>query len=127
MRLEGVVGSTATISSNNLNSQITTGETRVGHERREIGNGIKVEELNYMEEKKYSEKEVIDIIEKSNYEFVAYDRRCEFSVHEKTKQIMIKVVNTVTDEVIRELPPEKVLDRVAGFLEISGILVDKKI
>lgn len=127
MRLEGVVGSTATIPSNNLNSQITIGESRVGHERRESGNGRKVEELNYMEEKKYSEKEVIDIIEKANYEFVAYDRRCEFSIHEKTKQIMIKVVNTVTDEVIRELPPEKVLDMVAGFLEISGILVDKKI
>ncbi len=85
------------------------------------------QEKQYSEEKRYSEDEVIDIIEQANNQFVAYDRKFEFSIHEKTKQIMVKVLDSVTNEVIKELPPEKVLDIVAGIWEVAGIMVDKKI
>jgi flagellar protein FlaG len=30
------------------------------------------------------------------------------------------------DEVIREIPPEKILDMVAKMMELAGILVDEK-
>lgn len=79
------------------------------------------------QEKNLQEKDVIDIIEKANKDFVVFDRKFEFSIHEKTKQIMVKVIDTVTEEVIRELPPEKVLDMVAALWEVAGIIVDKKI
>ncbi|MBB3130897.1 flagellar protein FlaG [Paenibacillus rhizosphaerae] len=50
----------------------------------------------------------------------------EMSVHEKTNQIMVKVLNKDTGELIREIPPEKTLDLVAKMMEIAGILVDQK-
>lgn len=79
------------------------------------------------EEKKYREEEIIDAIESANKKFIAYDRKFEFSIHEKTKQIMVKVIDVNTNEIIREIPPEKILDLVASIWEISGIIVDEKI
>jgi len=51
----------------------------------------------------------------------------EMSVHEKTHQILVKVLNKETGELIREIPPEKTLDLVAKMMEIAGILIDEKI
>ncbi|WP_440113454.1 flagellar protein FlaG [Paenibacillus sp. QZ-Y1] len=51
----------------------------------------------------------------------------EMSVHEKTRQILVKVVNKETGELIREIPPEKTLDLVANMMEIAGILIDEKV
>ncbi|MNP87072.1 flagellar protein FlaG [compost metagenome] len=49
------------------------------------------------------------------------------SVHEKTHQILVKVLNKETGELIREIPPEKTLDLVAKMMEIAGILIDEKV
>ncbi|WP_431086434.1 flagellar protein FlaG [Paenibacillus sp. 8b26] len=51
----------------------------------------------------------------------------EMSVHEKTHQILVKVLNKDTGELIREIPPEKTLDLVAKMMEIAGILIDEKV
>lgn len=53
-------------------------------------------------------------------------RKIELSVHEKTGDIMIKVYDTETNEVIREIPPEKIKDMVANMLERAGLLVDER-
>lgn len=71
------------------------------------------------------EHEVIQAIEKANKHIRTYDRRLEFSIHESTKQIMVKVINTEDDSIIREIPSEKVLDMVAHLWEVAGILVDE--
>lgn len=51
----------------------------------------------------------------------------EMSVHEKTNQILVKVLNKETGEVLREIPPEKTLDLVAKMMEIAGIVIDEKV
>ncbi len=51
---------------------------------------------------------------------------CQFSYHEQTERISIKVLDRDTGEVIREIPPEKTLDMIAKSLELAGILVDEK-
>lgn len=50
----------------------------------------------------------------------------EFGIHEKTNRITIKMVDKQTKEVIKELPPEKMLDMVARIWEMSGLVVDEK-
>jgi flagellar protein FlaG len=71
-----------------------------------------------------TEEEVIDAIEKANNKFQDYNTRVEFSIHEKTHEIMVKVYRD--DQLIREIPPEKILDMVAKMMEMAGLLVDKK-
>ncbi|MFA7533788.1 MAG: flagellar protein FlaG [Tissierellaceae bacterium] len=85
------------------------------------------EERKIIEEKRITEEEAINLIEKANKDFVVYDRRFEFSIHDATRQIMVKIIDVNTDEVIRELPPEKILDMVAALWEVAGIIVDRKI
>jgi len=73
-----------------------------------------------------SEEDVIKAIEKANKHIKIYDRKLEFAIHDLTKQIIVKVINTEDDTIIREIPSEKILDLVAHLWEISGILVDEK-
>ncbi|GAA0746541.1 flagellar protein FlaG [Clostridium oceanicum] len=50
----------------------------------------------------------------------------EYEIHDKLKDIMIKIVDDDTQEVIKEIPPRKILDMVAKMCEMVGIIVDKK-
>lgn len=52
--------------------------------------------------------------------------QCEFKYHEATNRICITVKDSETDEVIKEIPPEKTLDMIAKTLELAGLLVDEK-
>lgn len=73
------------------------------------------------------EEQIIGAIEHANEALVGADRRFEFSIHEGTKEIMVKVIDDETGEIIREIPPEKILDMVAKMWEMAGLLVDRKI
>lgn len=81
---------------------------------------------NSQNQKRIGEKELISAIESANKSIKVYDRKLEFSIHEKTKAIIVKVIDTSSDSVIREIPAEKTLDMVAKFMEMSGLLVDEK-
>lgn len=73
-----------------------------------------------------NEESVIQAIENANKMFKDINTNLKFSIHKETRQIMVKVINSETNEVIREIPPEKVLDMVAKMWKQVGILVDKK-
>ena len=66
-------------------------------------------------------------IELANKGLEMYSRRLKYSVHEKTNNILVKVIDTSTDEIIKEIPPEKFINMMVKFLEMAGILVDKKV
>lgn len=51
----------------------------------------------------------------------------EFSIHEDTGTIMVKVKNRDTQEVIREIPPEKILNLVAALWDAAGLMVDERV
>jgi len=47
------------------------------------------------------------------------DIQAKFSIHEGTGEIIVKLEDTNTGEVIREIPPEKLLDLVAKMQEMA--------
>lgn len=49
-----------------------------------------------------------------------------YEVHEKLNDVMIKIVDNNTKEVILEVPPKKILDMVSKMMEMVGLLVDKR-
>lgn len=73
-----------------------------------------------------SPEKVKDAINEINQKIRPTNTQCEFKYHEKTNRISITVRDKETDEVIREIPPEKTLDMIAKSLELAGILVDEK-
>jgi flagellar protein FlaG len=56
-----------------------------------------------------------------------FHKKIHFQIHEKTNRIMVQVIEKATDEVISEIPPEKILDLVARIEEMIGIIVDQKV
>jgi len=72
-----------------------------------------------------SDKMLDEIIKKANRKLYGM-RQLEFAVHERTKEIMVKVLDSETNEVIREIPSEKILDIVANMMELSGLFVDEQ-
>jgi len=50
-----------------------------------------------------------------------------FKFHEKLNEYYVTIVDSKTDEVIREIPSKKLLDIHAAMREFVGLLVDRKI
>ena len=73
-----------------------------------------------------SEKAFNEAINRANKAIIGSRREFKYSVHEKTKEVMVKVVDPDTGDVIREIPPEKILDLVAKLQELAGVFVDEK-
>ena len=72
------------------------------------------------------EKAWISVIEKANKALTGSVCNFEFSIHEVTKSIMVKIIDKETKEIIREIPPEKILDMIAKMWELAGIVVDER-
>lgn len=118
MRVEGVSQIVPVRQTEPIGRQVT--DTRVDIKQ----NNTKYPQSG--EPKKLSEEELILAIESANKHFEIYDKRLEFSIHEKTKEIMVKIIDSQSNEVIREIPSQKILDMIANMMELAGLLVDEK-
>ena len=65
-------------------------------------------------------------IESANKRMIGASSMFQYSIHESTKQIMIRVVDKETNELLLEIPPEKALDAIAKMWELAGIFIDEK-
>ncbi|MFC4618561.1 flagellar protein FlaG [Camelliibacillus cellulosilyticus] len=50
-----------------------------------------------------------------------------FVLHEKLNRYYVQVIDSTTDQVVREIPPKKFLDAQAAMLDLFGFLVDEKV
>lgn len=72
-------------------------------------------------------KQLFDELLKAANEIIfGTNNHFQFRVHEKTGTTMVRLVDNDSEEVIKEFPPEKILNVVAGIWELAGILVDEK-
>ncbi|WP_177247045.1 flagellar protein FlaG [Marinospirillum alkaliphilum] len=61
--------------------------------------------------------EVKAMLDEINSALYSYNRALKFELHEKTDDLVVRVLNTKTDEIIRQYPSEEVLARKARLLE----------
>ncbi len=73
-----------------------------------------------------SEDFIKKAVDKVNHTFEVQRRSLRFQIHERTNEVMVKVIDSDTKEVIREIPPEKLLDMFANMLELAGLFVDER-
>ncbi|WP_091613571.1 flagellar protein FlaG [Marinococcus luteus] len=52
--------------------------------------------------------------------------RLKFNVHEDTERVYVQVIDRDTEEIVREIPPESLLNFNASILRQSGLLVNEK-
>ena len=73
------------------------------------------------------EEQLIRTIDRAVKSLQGPETTLDISIHDKTHQILVKVLNKNTGEVIREVSPEKTLDLVAKMMELAGIIIDAKV
>lgn len=71
-------------------------------------------------------EDIEKLTENLNQLMDSFNVSTRFSVHEVTKDIMVRVYNSKTNETIREIPPRKIVDMVARMMELVGLLTDEK-
>lgn len=90
--------------------------------KQEVPNPIERQQQKYNPSKEVLEKAIMD----TNRIIFKDDNRFEFKVHERTGRMMVKLINKETNEVVKEIPPEKILDLVASIWDLVGVLVDER-
>ena len=72
-------------------------------------------------------EEVEKATDKLNRLMGLIDKRMEFKIHEKSHRVMVKIIDAEKGEVLREIPPKKILDMLSSFAELAGVLVDQEV
>lgn len=117
-----------TLGTSWANSQ---GSKRVSEVEREVsGRELNVKQAQAKPEStEETIQEAVDVesaVESINGAIEHINRGLRFSVHEDTQRMMVKVVDILTEEVIKEIPSEAVLDTAARIREMIGILIDER-
>lgn len=76
-----------------------------------------------------NQKEHIEKIVDSLNDFLTAspNTHLKFEFHDKLNEYYVTIVDENTKEVVREIPPKKMLDMFAAMTEFLGLMVDKKI
>ncbi len=71
-----------------------------------------------------SREEIERVAEELNRALEHVNQRLSFKIHEGSERMIVYVIDRETNEVVRELPPEKFLDTIVKIREFIGILFD---
>ncbi|GAB6152508.1 flagellar protein FlaG [Desulfosporosinus burensis] len=70
-------------------------------------------------------EEVEKATEKLNRLMGIINKRYEFSIHENSQRLTVKIVDQQNGEVIDEIPSKRALELLDSFREMAGLLFDK--
>ncbi len=123
MRTEGV----DSLSSQQLYNNNNNSNANIKSNNKE--NNRKSQSLQ--EKKEYNQKELEEDIRESvkdvNEIVEKVKEGLSFQIHEETEKLMVQVIDVNTEEVIKELPPEEMLDLEARIHELVGLIIDEKV
>lgn len=54
-------------------------------------------------------------------------RALTFNIHKELDRVYVQVIDQETDEIVREVPPEKILDLIASMMKSAGLIVDRQV
>jgi flagellar protein FlaG len=128
MDLNSTISPTTNVAFTSTKAQSDYGSTVINNRDSSPTEAAITEDI--MHKPKYdltvSQEAFVKILEKANKAVEGVQIKFEYSIHKKTGEVMVKMLNSETDEIIREIPSEKILDLVAGLQELSGVIIDEK-
>lgn len=95
--------------------------------KKQIEDKVNMQQNNLQMDSEKLKEEVRDKVEEMNNIVDLLDRDITFKLHEKTKQLMVQIIDVKTQEVIKEMPPEELLDLIARIEEMVGLIIDEKV
>jgi len=126
LKIDGI-GAVASIQPDYYQSPVFTGQSSVEETSK---TATSVNDDGFMvdtdkTQKAITKDQVRQAVDKMNKTMETYSTELRFQLHEKSGEYMVKIINTKDNSVIREIPPEKVLNMVAYFKEMLGLVIDK--
>ncbi|HBV86025.1 MAG TPA: flagellar biosynthesis protein FlaG [Desulfosporosinus sp.] len=77
--------------------------------------------------KEFKRDEISQITDGLNKFMATINTDLKFEIHEKTNRIIVQVVDSKDQRVIKEFPPHELLDTLAAISDYIGVLLDKKV
>lgn len=65
--------------------------------------------------------------EKLNRLMGIIDKRFEFSVHEESESVTVKITDQQSGDVLDEIQPQRVMDILSSFSQMAGLFFDKRV
>lgn len=78
-------------------------------------------------EQNVSKEDVYLAVDKMNNFLEPVTTNLKFVLHEELHEYYVTIINPQTNEVIKEVPPKKMLDMYVAMAKYMGLLVDEKI
>ena len=89
---------------------------------------IKQQTLTIEERKEANSKEKVQEAVKAINDFLEVEHKAsKFVLHEGLDKYFVRLVDAETEEVIKEIPPEKLLNAFYEMQKLAGMIVDEKI
>lgn len=72
-----------------------------------------------------TKENIKDIVDTLNSAAKSVNQRVSFSFSEKTNRVILKFINSDTEEVLREIPPKEMIRLLERMHELIGMFVDE--
>ncbi|MFC5467068.1 flagellar protein FlaG [Lederbergia graminis] len=94
----------------------------------QVNDGFTSEENRHPFPSAKAKENVRNVVNSMNDFLVASpNTHLKFEFHEQLDEYYVTLINEETKEVVREIPPKKMLDMFAAMTEFLGLMVDKKV
>lgn len=112
------------VSSN----EVTVKATRdIRTEQVQIQNPVETPKAQEESKKVYSKEQLEKAVDIMNDFLHVQHKSSKFVLHEGLDKYFVKLVDSETEEVIKEIPPERLLDAFYEMQKLTGIIVDETI
>ena len=76
---------------------------------------------------KMSREKIQEMVDSLNKFLTPLQTSLKFELHDKLNEYYVTIIDSETKEVVKEIPPKKMLDIYAAIAEQLGLIIDKKI
>ncbi len=112
--------------NNIINSKIDNiSQSRISNTKNQ-GKAVSTEESKSEKDKvKLTPENINNLVDTLNSAAKSVNERVQFSFHDKTNRVVLRFINSDTNEVIREIPPKEMLRLLERMHELIGMFVDE--
>ena len=93
----------------------------------EVTEPVKIEATLEQNNNKNSEEKLKEAIDSLNDFLKVNNKSSQFVLHEELDKYYVRLIDSETKEVVKEIPPKKLLDAFYEMQKLAGMIVDEKI
>lgn len=123
MRIHGQSQSIDTVSTSNEKTQLNNIQSDLTPQEQLSKNNKSLQN----EGQELSKEKLQQAVNTVNEFFEINHTASKFVLHEELNRYFVQLVNTETEEVVKEIPPKKLLDAFYEMQKLVGMIVDEKV